>query len=70
MESRHASLENEMSTMSDATAKVEAQQCLARARKALETALLWPKGLSVEDFHDIKNMVEILKETQNPNGGQ
>lgn len=54
-----------MSQMSDETAKREVKIQLERAQEALKTALLFPKGMSVVDFHDVHSMVELLEEIKN-----
>lgn len=50
------------SAMSDATAKESVRQCLIQAKKNISNALLWPRGMSVEDFHDLTNMRDIIGE--------
>lgn len=42
--------------------KEEVKSVLIKARTQLLGALMHPKGLVVQDFHDIQQMTEILKD--------
>lgn len=42
--------------------KEKVQEYLGNAVASIKTALLYPRGMSVVDFHDLKNMLKILEE--------
>ena len=43
-------------------AKEKVQEKLGCAVSAIKAALVYPRGMSVVDFHDLKNMLKILEE--------
>ena len=53
-----------MSAMSDATAKEEVLKQLEQAANRILAALLWPRGMNQDEFHDLKNMFTVLQEIQ------
>lgn len=42
--------------------KEKVQEHLGYAVAAIKAALLFPRGMSVVDFHDLTNMLKILEE--------
>lgn len=46
----------------DVFEKEEVKAILRKARMQLLGALMHPKGLAIQDFHDIQQMTEIIKD--------
>ena len=46
----------------DVFEKEEVKVILRKARMQLLGALMHPKGLAIQDFHDIQQMTEIIKD--------